>query len=249
MTDFLINTGDLGQEVPEIVPEGKQLFIVYNMWFGKFNNNPKGKRRSGDFILPLNVKFMHYETGLFLSRLDNGQPDPWNRMLFIKRLGNIDTRPNYIEFMQKIGVKPREAGGMISFHVKRDGKMVFTPYNDPEFPGPLGLPVKLMVIHKEEPVLVPKEGAEKDRWGRYAREDLVEQRDEDGNVVMKTVAYIQVTQPIDDSYRAKAEAGWPVLYELAEDEKKIRGEYYKPDVTDEEINAAEDIEEVDEVDF
>ncbi len=247
MSDFLaFDPNNIEKEVPELIPEGEQIFFIYNMWFGKFNPNPSGARRAGDFSVPLFVKFVHKDTGLFLSRLDNEQREPFNRMLFVKRVGNINTLNKYYKFMKAIGAPEIKATGGVVFHVWRDGKKIFTPHDDPEQPGPLGLPVKLMIVHKEVPVLVPKEGAEKNQWGRYDETDLMPKLDEDGKPIKQIREFIVVDEPEDDSFKSLAESGWPIIIPLTEEEKKLRGQYFKPEeeiqLPDDEIVESPDIE-------
>lgn len=219
------NPEEVGKEQEEIIPDGKQLFTIYNMWFGKIQTNPSGAKRSTDFRIPLNIKFKHEKTGLLLTRLDNGQDEPWNRVLNLQRIGNVDTRAEYHKLMEKIGAPEHKVNGGVAFHIMRDGQRMFTPFDDSEVPGPIGMPVKLNIIHKEVPVMKLKPGAEKNKWGRYEK-DQMEQVVEDGKVVTKIQEYVECTQPADDSWKEKAESGWPVLYDLTAEEKKVRGEYF-----------------------
>jgi len=240
MEDKLIYDPTSQEETVELIPEGLQLFTIYNLWFGNYNENPKGAKRRTDFSIPIRFKFEHVKTGLFLNRLANGQRAPFNSMLFLKKIGNIDTRQSYYKFMRDIGapVYKTKTGGEY-FHTMKDGKRVFTAY-DEEPKGPIGLPVKLMVIHKEVPVLKAKEGAEKNRWGRYEDSDLIEVIGEDGKPKTKIQEFIKCTEPESDNFEDVVKAGWPVVYELGDDEVDVRGEYFKPEEEDNDMNITAD---------
>lgn len=228
---------DFGKEEEEIIPEGEQLFTIYNMFFGKMQMNPKGAKRSTDFRVSIYLKFTHVKSGLLLSRLNNGQDAPWNATVNLQRIGNIDTRPMYRTFMKAINAPVHKDGKIESFHImrphpKNSSQMVrtFTPFDDSKSPGPLGLPVKLFVIHKEMPVMKLKAGAEKNQWGRY-NSDQLEEVVEDRKVITKIQEFIQCTDPNPEilkqnEFRAKVESGWPITYSLTEKEKKVRGEYF-----------------------
>jgi hypothetical protein len=241
----------LDKDQVEVIPEGKQLFSIYNMWFGRYNGNPRGKRRSTDFSIPFNVQYSHIETGLLITALNNGADDPFNRMLFLKVVGEIDTRGQYYKFMQGIKAPPHKVKGMgnaVRYHSMQNGDRVFMPHDDPDNPGPLGLPVKLTIVHKEVPVLTHREGAEKNRYGRYEKEDLIQVID-DGKPVTRVKEFIEVDHPQSDDFVERMMAGWPVISKLTPAEEKQRGEYYIAQAEEEETEQETTKEKDEDVDW
>jgi len=115
----------------------------------------------------------------------------------------------------------------------------FTQHDDKEFPGVLGLPAKLTVIHKEVPVMKAIEGAVKNQYGRYDPKELIETRDEKDKIITQIKEFIVCTTPVDpNDFKQRIESGWPILGTLTVAEKKIRGEYQTKTeniVTDEEV--------------
>lgn len=232
------------RKVEEIIPEGLQLFTLYNLYFGKFDDNPRGKQRSDDYVWWLNIQFTHHETGLLLSRMDNGNFTPddfhnrrWANNLKLERVGRLNTHPMFNEFMVGLNaptIKPDpKYPKMISYWVIEGGKAQFRGH-DEEPPGPLGLPVMLNVIHKE----VPKFEAERNSHGEsvketvrgYERTKMIMCRDDKGKIEKITLPFIECTEIPDlqaDLFGAN-DLRWPKVYPFVDDsQKEIRGQYHK----------------------
>lgn len=228
--------GQLGTQ-EELIPEGKQLFVLYNLWFGKFDSSPRNKRRADDFVWYLFPKFLHVKSGLLLSRLDNGQEGRWATILKIERVGSpqINTLPFFRNFMEAIGA-PKIADpnnpNVIRYWDVEDGKPVFRGH-DEEPPGPLGLPLVLNIIHKEVPKLIAKRNPDgsivKETINGFERTVFVQEYDEDKKLVTVKREFIECTDvpPAFEDVFGSNDLRWPKVYELPEQYKDYRGDYFK----------------------
>lgn len=233
----LENSGD------EIIPEGKQLFILNNLYFGKYDANPKGKRRDNDFIWYLYPTFVHHDTGLILRRFDNGNEGTWSTVLKLERVGSpqINTHPMFAEFMEKLDAPkivpdPAFPKSIRYWSINERGQAVFNGYDETPA-GPLGLPLVLNVLHKE----VGKMEAKRDRDGNVVKQKnqkgyeytvLIPSLDPKTGVQLKeTKAFIEclpIPENVDPNGFGVNDYRWPKLYDLPEKAKDVRGSYSKP---------------------
>lgn len=220
-----------------LIPEGKQLFTIYNMWFGKYDASPRGKRRGDDFIWYLFFQFLHVKTGLLLNRLDNGQEGRWASILKLERFGSpqINTLPYFQKFMEAIKapkITDPNNPNIVRYWDIMDGKAQFNGY-DEDTPGPLGLPLVLNVIHKEVPKMIAKRNPDgsivREVVNGFERTVLVQEYDENGKPLKTVQEFIEcneVPPAFQDVFGAN-DLRWPVVYELPEQYKDYRGDYYK----------------------
>lgn len=234
------------QDSTEEIPEGIQLFTVNNLYFNKFNPNPSRKKRETDFVWWFKAVFTHHESGLLITRMDNGNfvdDDPhsrnWASVLKLERVDQpqLNTHPQFDEFMTGIGApkyipdnsKPK---AYRFWSIDPNGKAIFTGYNeDPA--GPLGLPVMLKIIHREVPVFEGKRNSKgeilKEDVRGFKRNVLVPSLDEDGRQLKQILPFIECTQIPDgmENLFGANDLRWPKVYELPEEYKDIRGTYHK----------------------
>lgn len=206
------------------LPEGERLFFVNNAWISNWNNSPKGKQYPTDFTARLFIQFKDAETGKLIMRLDNGQEGYFRTNIFLYRVGALTNLDLYNEMMEKINQKKKKL-----YHAIINGEPQFLGYEDD---GILGMPVKLMLVHKVEPVLTVREGAEKNQWGRYDEADLIQKLDENGKPMVKTVEYIACSQPDGEGWEARIRSGFPIILPLTDEEKDLRSEHAKSKSSD-----------------
>jgi hypothetical protein len=222
-----------------LIPEGEQLFTLYNMFFSKFNSNPRGKKYRTDFTWSYTMNFEHVASGMMLSRLDNMQEGFWASQQKIYRVGSgsgrIDNMYMFLDMMKKLNAPFHQESGKAddvgTYWVIKDGKAIFPGY-DEEPAGPLGLPVMLNIIHKDVPVLTIRDGAVKNQWGRYENEDYVQKCDETGKPMLQKKEFIACHDPKKheswdiNEFKAKIEFAFPVLFGLPEESQDHRGVYH-----------------------
>ncbi len=243
MNDFNYDPEQLKNQTEqvEIVPEGKSLFTIYNFFAKKQIKEVKAKtKRNSNFIIYLNIQYMHKETGIIISSLDNNQEGRWATQLKLQNYDNVDTRLIYHQWMMKLGapfykgVDPKNPN-MGRFHVFDEAqKMQYKAYDDTPV-GPMGLPCKLNILHKEVPSMTQKKDVNGDPVTEvvkgYEKKVWVQSCNEKGEPETRIKEFINCTQPepeFVDQFWSKEfqQSGWPVLYDLTDDEKSYRGEYH-----------------------
>ena len=240
--DFQVNKEEMERRkkmAGVLIPENKSLFFVNNMWFTNENSNPKGKQYSNDFTIRINIQWIHAETEKLINKLNNNfDYGLLQRSIYLYSVGDIYNLDVYDAMMKQLGLKSDDG----RYHIIENGKKVFKGH---ENSGPLGMPAILNIVHRIEPVLKAREGAEKNQYGSYDKSDLVQAVDPDTKEeLVRTVEYIDITQPENDSWKAKMRSGFPILGTLTEEQAKLRSEYfvYGEDSDSEESNYGENAE-------
>lgn len=204
---------EAGDDEEQLIPEGERLCFLYNM-YGR-PKKPRGAKGLYDFQWTLRMTWLDQETGLFIKRLNNGADNPaFNYMVFHKRVGKIDTTPNFVLMMNKLQVKPRKdsAGRNILWHHnEKNNQPEFRSYHDG---GPMGMPAKLTIEHIQVPVRKLVDDPVKNQYGSYDDDQFYILLDDEGKTITKTVAVIKC-----DS------RGFPILGKLSKEEKELRGTY------------------------
>jgi hypothetical protein len=223
-----------------LIPEGEQLFFLYNMFFNRLNTSPKGKKYPTDFTWGYIMQFSHAETEALMTRLDNGQEGRWASSQKLYQVGNIDNIPVFLQMMKAIGAPyhpddPKKPDGMGAYWIIKDDRATFPPY-DAKPAGPLGLPIMLEVIHKDVPVLAIRPGAVKDQRGNYDDSDYIQKCDsETGKPLTQTREFISCLNPKDhnkwdvNEFKAIIESGFPKILPLPEEHTEKRGPYFVPE--------------------
>ena len=204
----------------DIIPEGRRLFTIYNMFFASENVSPKGKKRDSDFTIRVVMQLKDVETGLLTTRLLKNEHSIPGSGIYIYSVGSLSNLTEYGRMMQQIGVKGRSG----VFHARENGKKVFKGHEEG---GPLGMPVAADVVHVMEPKMTLRKDAVKNKYNKYDSDAFMNVIDEEGNVVMEKRDYIVCTTPNEaDDFKAKIKCGFPLFKKLTEEEAEIRGNYF-----------------------